>query len=347
MKISCIVGARPQFVKVAALSRAMDEPPLIIHTGQHYCDNMSSIFFEEMKIPPPKYHFDIGGLSQGAMTGRMIEQIEKVLIKEQPDWVVVFGDTNSTLAGAIAASKLHIPIAHIEAGLRSHNRAMPEEINRVLTDHCSDLLFTPTSGATNFLVNEGVSKEKIHEVGDIMFDAALYYKGQVKEQSEKEPYVLATIHRSENTDHPERLRKIFWQLMDLAKEIQVIMPLHPRTKKCLEKIDLLQACKSALHLIDPVGHLEMVRLESGAQLIVTDSGGVQKEAFFFKIPCITMRSETEWVELVEHGFNVLVDPGKQQTLVDEYHQMVGKEYQWDLPLYGDGKTAEKILSIMG
>lgn len=346
MKISCVVGARPQFVKVAALARKMQTPPDIIHTGQHYDSNMSSIFFEEMQIPKPKHSLNIGGLSQGAMTGRMIEQIEELLIKERPDWLVLFGDTNSTLAGAIAASKLQIPIAHVEAGLRSYNRAMPEEINRILTDHCSSLLFAPTKGAAEILQSEGIAKEKIHEVGDIMYDAALYYRDLAGKREESAPYALATIHRAENTDSPQRLRSIFQQLTALSKEIAVTMPLHPRTKKALAELGILEECASSLQLIDPVGYLEMVRLEAGASLIVTDSGGVQKEAFFFQVPCLTMRSETEWTELVEGGFNLLVDPAIDGSLIDGFHQMTQRSYQWELPLYGDGRAAEKILSTL-
>lgn len=345
MKISFVVGARPQFVKMAAFSRSMDSSPTIIHTGQHYNENMSSVFFDEMNIPKPKYNLGIGGLTQGAMTGRMIEKIEEILENERPDWLVVFGDTNSTLAGAIAASKLHIPIAHVEAGLRSYNRKMPEEINRVLTDHCSTLLFTPTKQATNTLLAEGVEQQKVKEVGDIMLDAALYYKN-ASNVTESEPYVLATIHRAENTDNPRRLHYIFDELIKLSKFIQVTIPLHPRTRQALDSLNMMNKCQSALHIIDPVGYIDMIRLENNAQLIVTDSGGVQKEAFFFQTPCITMRSETEWNELVKHGFNHLLDPSKNSCLLEAYREMIEKEYDWTLPLYGDGHAARKMLLHM-
>ncbi|MEM1282335.1 MAG: UDP-N-acetylglucosamine 2-epimerase (non-hydrolyzing) [Chlamydiota bacterium] len=346
MKICCIVGARPQFVKVAALTRKIKSSPLIIHTGQHYEENMSSVFFDEMQIPKPKYHLEIGGLPQGAMTGKMIEEIEKVFFKEKPDCVIVFGDTNSTLAGAIAASKLHIPIGHVEAGLRSYNRKMPEEINRVLTDHCSDLLFTPTQVASQTLIDEGIDPEKIHHVGDIMYDIALFYQEQIGNEKEKTDYVLATIHRAENTDDPDRLRNIFEQLVDLSKGMQVKIPLHPRTKLALKKIDLLDTCQRALHVMDPLGYLDMIRLESNAKLIITDSGGVQKEAFFFKVPCITMRTETEWIELVERGFNKLVSPYEKIDMMDVYHEMTNRRYQWDVPLYGNGTAADQIIGLL-
>lgn len=352
-KIVSVVGARPQFVKIAALLKEVKRPIAIVHTGQHYDEKMSSIFFDELKIPKPDYRLAIGGLSQGAMTGRMIEAVEGILLKERPDWLLLFGDTNTTLAAAIAGSKLHIPIAHVEAGLRSFNRAMPEEINRVLTDHCSTLNFTPTKRATERLLAEGIEGERIREVGDIMYDIAIFARSLLKERCQKgggekkrPPYILATIHRQSNCDDPKRLAAIARELMALAEMREVIMPLHPRAEKALKAAKLYESCRERLTLLDPVGYLEMAALESGAELIVTDSGGVQKEAFFFRVPCITVRGETEWVELVEGGYNRLVDPAVRGSLLEAYGAMMEKSYDWELPLYGDGSAAKKIIAAI-
>lgn len=315
MKVITIIGARPQFIKAAVVSRAFcearpDVTEVLLHTGQHYDANMSEVFFDELAIPRPAYNLGIGGGTHGQNTGRMIEAIERVLSDERPAWVLVYGDTDSTLAGALAAAKLHIQVAHVEAGLRSFNRRMPEEINRVLTDHASDLLFTPTDTATRNLSNEGIRGEKVQQVGDVMYDAALFYAAKAEQRSailrtlgvESQRYVLATIHRQENVDDPERLAQI---LDGLAKSmLPVIWPLHPRTKMRIAQFFL--SIPVGITVVDPVGYLDMVMLEKNASLIVTDSGGVQKEAYFHQVPCVTVRHETEWVELVEEGANILV-----------------------------------------
>ena len=361
MKIATIVGARPQFIKAATVSRAVIEKQaagdvieeFLIHTGQHYDYNMSNVFFEEMEIPTPRYNLGIGACNQGAMTGRMLEGIETILARERPDWVLVYGDTNSTLAGALAAVKMHIPVAHVESGLRSFNRKMPEEINRILTDHSSELLFTPTETATLQLQKEGISKEKICQVGDVMFDAALFYHDKAKASSSilkmlsltPKHYILATIHRAENTDNRQRLTAIFSALIEIARETTVIVPLHPRTKKALEEAALIPDGNSGLIIIDPVSYLDMISLESEASIIMTDSGGVQKEAFFFNVPCLTLRTETEWTELVTHGYNRLV-PLDTPSIIQSWKKEVPQGLDWNKPLYGKGKAAEEILNVL-
>lgn len=357
-KIVSIIGARPQFIKAAALSRSIRHindkenviNDIIIHTGQHYDYNMSEVFFKEMDMPTPSYHLGIGGCSQGAMTGRMIEAIEEILVKEKPDWTVIYGDTNSTLAGALAAVKLHLPIAHIEAGLRSFNRLMPEEINRILADQCSDILFTPVESATQQLLREGISRDKIVQVGDVLYDAALHYQKIAQEQSRileknvltSKEYVLATIHRAENTDHPQRLREIFLGLQEIANETTVVLPLHPRTKMVLDRLNLLTSFSSNLKMIDPVGYIDMIQLETNAKVIITDSGGVQKEAYFFQVPCLTMREETEWSELVGHGFNQLV-PANCQEIVKRFQICTEVKFDLNRSLYGKGAATFQIL----
>lgn len=360
IKVATIVGARPQFVKAAALSRSIREAQkngisiseTLIHTGQHYDANMSDVFFQELEIPKPQHYLGIGGCSHGAMTGRMMEEIEKILMKERPDWVVVFGDTNSTLAGALTAVKMHIPTAHVEAGLRSFNRAMPEEINRIVTDHCANLLLTPSENSTKQLLKEGIPKQNIVQVGDIMHDAALYYYEKALSQNnilkkwnlEKNKYALATIHRAENTDNIATLEEIFTGLQNIAQQgMKIIVPLHPRTKLILEKSSAYNEFKRHLTLIEPVGYLDMILLESHAKIILTDSGGVQKEAYFFKIPCITLRNETEWTELVECGYNRLSEI-KNSSIVSTYFEMIDKKMNWDLKLYGEGVTAKTIVN---
>jgi UDP-GlcNAc3NAcA epimerase len=313
MKIVTVIGARPQFIKAATVSRIAASrsgvEEVIVHTGQHYDQNMSEIFFEELGIPRPDYHLGIGGGGHGQMTGRQLEAIEAVLLEERPDWVLVYGDTNSTLAGALAAVKLHIPVAHVEAGLRSFNRYMPEEINRILTDHASSLLFAPTQPAVANLRAEGVAEERLRLVGDVMYDAALYYRSRAQRPAsfaaldlEEGAFVLATLHRAENVDVPERLGAILVGLADGGEP--VILPLHPRTRGRIVEAGIAVAAN--IHIVDPVSYLEMVWLESHAGVIATDSGGVQKEACFFGRPCVTFRDETEWVETVEAGWNVLV-----------------------------------------
>ncbi len=357
MRVTTIVGARPQFVKAAVVSRALavldgliDER--IVHTGQHFDDNMSEVFFREMRIPRPAVSLGIGGGAHGQMTGRMLESIEQVLVADRPDWVLVYGDTNSTLAGALAAAKLHIPVAHVEAGLRSFNRRMPEEVNRVLTDHVSSLLFAPTATAVTNLSAEGVAGHMVQQVGDVMFDAMLHYRTRAQGSSdvlsrlELDPhrYVLATVHRAENTDDPSRLAAILAGLSALSEVAPVILPLHPRTAKLLAVDGRLGSLSGRIRAIDPVGYLDMVMLESYAGLIATDSGGVQKEAFFCGVPCITLRDETEWVELVKCGANVLVGADAQRIASvgrDQFGRSVPRE-----PLYGLGDAGTRVADAL-
>ncbi len=353
MKIASIVGARPQFIKIAPLCREFKRHRtirhIIIHTDQHYDYNMSKVFFDELKIPQPDYHLEVGAGTHGYQTGEMIKRVEKVLIKEKPDWAVVYGDTNSTLAGALAAAKINIPIAHIEAGLRSFNKAMPEEINRVLTDHISDLLFCPTETAMRNLEQEGVN-QGVHLVGDIMYDSLLYNVKLAERHSltleklnlKPKSYALATVHRAENTDSPDRLRAIFHALQKIAQGgIPVIIPLHPRTRKQLE---LLKVPADNLQIIEPVQYLDMLLLQKQAKIVLTDSGGIQKETFFLHVPCITLRGETEWVETVETAWNILVDVDEKKIVLcaqdfpDPSHT-AGQE------AFGDGRAAAKISAV--
>jgi UDP-GlcNAc3NAcA epimerase len=353
-KIVTILGARPQFIKAAAVSRAAKSFPVkevIVHTGQHFDKNMSDIFFEQMEIPLPDYRLEINSLSHGAMTGRMLEEVEKVLLKEKPDLVMVYGDTNSTLAGALAASKLHIPAAHVEAGLRSFNMAMPEEINRILTDRISDYLFCPTETAVRNLEVEGFKNlgAQLHLVGDVMYDAALYYEQQSEQVSTilKElgltpgQFVLCTVHRQENTDLPARLGAIIAALNEINKTVQVILPLHPRTRKILKEKSIVPAFEP----IDPVGYFDILQLLKHSKLVLTDSGGMQKEAYFFSKYCITLRDETEWVELIQNKVNYLAGADKKKIL-ELYHQLRQKSFPITGRLYGEGRSSEKILDIL-
>jgi UDP-N-acetylglucosamine 2-epimerase len=315
MKILTVVGARPQFIKLAPLSKILRENginEIIVHTGQHYDENMNDLFFKELEIPEPDYNLGIGSGNHGEQTGRMLIEIEKIMLKEKPDLVIVYGDTNSTLAGALAASKLHIKLAHVEAGLRSFNKRMPEEINRVLTDHVSDILFCPTQTAVENLKNEGITNG-VYLVGDVMFDALLHFskisdmKSNILERLNIKPkeYCLATIHRAENTDNYERLKNILTAFSKLD-EI-VVFPIHPRTRKMINYYGLDGLLDNDnVKVIDPVGYLDMLKLEKNAKAILTDSGGVQKEAFWLKVPCITLRDETEWIETINLGWNRLV-----------------------------------------
>ena len=315
LKILTVVGARPQFIKAAAVSRAIRDTDgleeVMIHTGQHFDENMSEVFFRELDIPPPAHQLDINGGGHGEMTGRMLIAIEPVLLAEKPDWVVVYGDTNSTLAGALAAAKLHIPIAHVEAGLRSFNRRMPEEVNRVLTDHVATLHLCPTRAALESLDREGI-RDGVHHVGDVMYDATLFAAEQAGRSSNiiedlkvsRKNYAVATLHRPENTDSPERLQTAISYLQKQAERFPVVFPLHPRTRQYAERVGL---GVKGLKVIDPVGYLDMARLLQGACAVFTDSGGLQKEAYFHRVPCVTMRGETEWVETVTHGWNRLVE----------------------------------------
>jgi len=346
MKILTIIGARPQFIKAGAVSREIakhkDIKEVIVHTGQHYDSNMSDIFFEQMHIPKPDYYLGIGGKTHGAMTGQMIEKIEEVAFEEKPDVIMVYGDTNSTLAGAIVGSKLHIPIAHVEAGLRSFNMKMPEEINRILTDRVSKWLFCPTDTAVENLKKEGFDSFdcKIIKSGDVMQDAAMFYKEYAKKPQNvkiEDKFILSTIHRAENTDDENRLKNIFEALETIAEEKQVILPLHPRTKKIIQNLGLKL---KNITIIEPVGYLEMVWLLDNSDMVITDSGGLQKEAFFFKKPCITLRDETEWVELIENGFNVLAGADKNKIL-DIYKNFKFND-DFEIDLYGNGKASEMI-----
>jgi len=359
MKIVTIVGARPQFIKAAAISRIIRDAyadrlqEVLVHTGQHYDDNMSQVFFTDLDIPHPKYNLEISGGQHGVMTGRMLEGVEKVLLQEKPDWLLIYGDTNSTLAGALAAAKLHIPVAHVEAGLRSFNMRMPEEVNRILADRVSSLLFCPTETAVQNLKSEGVN-QGVHNVGDVMYDVSLFYRKRALQQSRilqdfglsAGSFVLATCHRAENTDDPERLGNIIGALTDLAEQFPVVFPLHPRTRKLIQDYGLGDQL-APLTVTDPLSFLDMVALEQAAKIILTDSGGVQKEAFFFGVPCITMRDETEWVETLESGANRLAGANRE-AIVAQVGLLQAGEWQPDfaaLP-YGQGKAAQKIVQLM-
>jgi UDP-GlcNAc3NAcA epimerase len=348
MKIVTILGARPQFIKAGSVSREIAKhsyiEEIIVHTGQHFDENMSDIFFDEMKIPKPNYYLDINGLSHGAMTGQMLEKIEEILLTEKPDWVMVYGDTNSTLAGALSASKLHIKVAHIEAGLRSFNMKMPEEVNRILTDRISHILFCPTDTAMENLRKEGYSSFDCSFVksGDVMQDGAIFYKElAIKPKCEvKKDYILATVHRAENTDNKIRIRDIFEALNEIALNRQIILPLHPRTKKIIEALKLNI---DNLTLIEPVGYLEMIWLIDNCSLVLTDSGGLQKETYFFKKPCITLRDETEWIELVEHGFNRLVGADKNKIFKAVKESTSDYSLTFNMDLYGSGEASKRII----
>lgn len=352
MKIVTVVGARPQFIKAATVSRAIAEHggcvEVMIHTGQHFDANMSDVFFQELEIPKPAYHLGVGGGSHGQNTGRMIEAIEAVLLKESPDAVLVYGDTDSTLAGALAAAKLNVPIVHVEAGLRSFNRSMPEEINRKLTDHISDLLLSPNHQGIKNLAAEGISGPHVINVGDVMFDAALYFGARAEETSDilqtlslkPKEYWLATVHRQENTDDARRLQRIFDGLA--RSTMRVILPLHPRTRNRLAAQGIVMP--QNILVVEPLGYIDMVMLEKNAALIVTDSGGVQKEAYFHRIPCLTLRDETEWVELIEMGWNRLASPfGEDFLSAFEQEYLPGADA--GAP-YGNGQAAGRVVECL-
>jgi UDP-N-acetylglucosamine 2-epimerase len=368
-----IVGARPQFIKAEAVTRAVQRynqrcrfnrrlQEILIHTGQHYDYLMDKIFFEELDLPKPNYHLGVGSGSHGRQTGMMLERIEAVLVKEKPEVVVVYGDTNSTLAGALSAAKLNIPVAHVEAGLRSFNRTMPEEINRLLTDHLSTFLFCPTDQAVRNLLREGIKDGKgkiVKKVGDVMYDSILYYlklserKSTIlkdlgfdtSHESRVTSYTLATLHRAENTDDPKRLESILKALNEIGRNTPIVLPLHPRTKKMIETYHLFSEFKN-IKFIEPVSYLNMLKLEKNAKAILTDSGGVQKEAYWLKVPCLTLREETEWVETIKSGWNVLVGIGVKRIVKEVSHTEKRRRYLKGNRVFGDGKASQKIVQIL-
>ncbi|NWG04157.1 MAG: UDP-N-acetylglucosamine 2-epimerase (non-hydrolyzing) [Syntrophaceae bacterium] len=382
MKIITIVGARPQFIKAAAVHRAIEQhhrrgPSLReshykkrlreiwVHTGQHYDILMDKVFFDELQLPKPAYHLGVGSGSHGKQTGLMLERIEVVLEKEKPEAVIVYGDTNSTLAGALAAAKRHIPVAHIEAGLRSHNRNMPEELNRIVTDHLSTFLFCPTDLAVRNLSNEGIRESRskiVRNVGDVMYDSILYYSKMAEEKSTvikdlnlyfstpnselRTPnYYLATLHRAENTDDPQRLKSILRALDEIGRNHPVVLPLHPRTRKRME-VHFLFSRFVNIKFIEPVSYLDMLALEKNARAILTDSGGVQKEAYWFNIPCLTLREETEWVETIKSGWNQLVGI-ERKKIVQAVHDLEKKRpFKRGGMIFGEGRASEKIVRIL-
>ena len=350
MKVVTVVGARPQFIKAAPLSLALRprHEEILVHTGQHYDSGMSDVFFEELCVPPPDYHLGVGSGAHGAQTGAMLSAVETVLQKEAPDAVLVYGDTNSTLAGALAAAKLCLPVAHVEAGLRSFNRAMPEEINRVVADHLSTWLFAPSEVARRRLAAEGIER-CVHVVGDIMLDALRLHLPRARTRAavlERVPvrpqeYYLATVHRAENTDNGARLAGIFKGLG--ALDLPVVIPLHPRTKKRLAEFGIHP--HGAVRILEPLGYLDMLALQAAAACVLTDSGGVQKEAYYLGVPCVTLREETEWVETLETGWNALAgaDPTR---IVDAVRQRAKRDHDGSRNVYGNGRTAERIVEIL-
>ena len=355
MKVLTVIGARPQFVKAAVVSHALKMhewvEEFLVHTGQHFDENMSLVFFDEMGIPEPSANLAISGGGHGSMTGKMLIRLEELIIEQKPDCVLVYGDTNSTLAGALAASKLNISCAHVEAGLRSDNRAMPEEINRILTDHACDLLFAPTDDAVKRLKLEGIPPEKVIRTGDVMLDAALLYGEKAKSEStildrldlKEKKYALCTLHRAENVDSKEVLDWLVKGLGEIAQNHPVLLPIHPRTKGRLIEFELLDDLPPGIRIVDPVGYLDILRLESSAALILTDSGGMQKEAFFQKVPCVTLRSETEWTELLPGGHNRLACP-LADSISGKATEALAASPDWTIDLYGNGRSAELIAS---
>jgi UDP-GlcNAc3NAcA epimerase len=383
MKIVTVVGARPQFVKAAAVRRAIAAQikassrgrrgrskkavqEVLVHTGQHYDYGMDGVFFEELELPKPDHHLGVGSGSHAQQTALMLEGIEAVLQREKPDAVMVYGDTNSTLAGALTAAKSHIPVAHVEAGLRSFNRSMPEETNRLLTDHLSTLLFCPTRQSVQNLRSEGIKDGKgirVKRVGDVMYDSILYYSQRAEERSSilqqlglasshgRSPssarapnYYLGTLHRAENTDDPKRLKSILRALKEIGKETPVVLPLHPRTRKMMKAVHLLKETRG-IQWIDPVSYLDMLQLEKHAKAILTDSGGVQKEAYWLGVPCFTLREETEWVEIVHSGWNVLVG-AETERIVEEVRRLSERKHPKKTGIFGDGRASEKIVRML-
>lgn len=365
IKIVTVIGARPQIIKAAALSRTIKNSfsdqisEIIVHTGQHYDTNMSQVFFDELGIPTPHYNLNVGSANHGKQTADMIIGIENILLDENPDYLILYGDTNSTLAGAIVASKIHIPIVHIEAGLRSFNKSMPEEINRIMCDHASTLLFSPTETGFNNLIAEGFKKSSspftndnpgIFHCGDVMYDNSLHFKSLANKKSNilkklnaNDNFILCTIHRNSNTDDPEKLQKIFSSIIKISSEKQIILPLHPRTKKMLAttlNTEILQEINSNSNIVitDPVSFLDMIALESSCSMVITDSGGVQKEAYFFNKPCIILRPETEWVEIVNEGTAIVTDSDKSRILT-AYQNLSQKKNMKFPNIFGDGNSA--------
>ena len=353
MKVVTIVGARPQFIKCAPLSGELRKTAteILIHTGQHYDANMSDLFFFDLDIPEPDYNLGVGSGMHGAQTGEMLVHLEKVLLKEKPDYVIVFGDTNSTLAGALAAAKLSLPVVHIEAGLRSYNRRMPEEINRIVTDHLSTLLFCPSNTSTENLAREGIT-DGVHLVGDIMYDALLLNTQRVEERStvlerfglKPQGYFLATVHRAENTDDGDRLKAIVKAFQMVSESFPIVWPVHPRTRKHLHSQNISAKDSNSIILVEPVSYLDMLCLEKHARKILTDSGGIQKEAFWLRVPCVTLREESEWVETLSGGWNTLVG-----TDHDRIFAAATRPTPADTALanaFGDGDAAGKICDLL-
>lgn len=356
-KIVTIIGARPQFIKASAVSATLAAfgqlNEIVVHTGQHFDANMSAVFFSELGMSAPAYHFDIHGGGHGEMTGRMLTAIERVLLSEKPAAVLVYGDTNSTLAGALAATKLHIPVAHVEAGLRSFNMRSPEEVNRILTDRVAQWLFSPTQNSAAELMREGVAPNKIFPVGDVMYDVALHHGARVDKNAgllakltaefgvQAGKFCLATIHRAENTDDLDRLTTIVDALSAFARKIPVVWPLHPRTRDVLARHGKLAMLAESVILLEPIGYINMVQMEKYAALIATDSGGVQKEAFFYRVPCVTFRDETEWAELVASGWNKLSPPTNVARALSDLHLSLGTRGK-DISPYGTGDAARRI-----
>jgi len=357
-KILTVVGARPQFIKVAPVSKALKElngyQEVTVHTGQHYDKTMSAIFFNELDIPSPNYNLEVGSGSHGFQTAEIMRLLEPVLISEKPDLVLIYGDTNSTLAAAVTSVKLKMPIAHVEAGLRSFNREMPEEVNRVIADHLSTMLFCPTSTAVHNLEKEGITKN-VFNTGDVMYDLVIQFSQKAEKKShilydlglKKKEYILATIHRAENTDRRERLFNIFSALKELAQEMVVVIPLHPRTRKMLRQYGLEDHVRRII-VIEPVGFLDMISLEKNAKLIATDSGGIQKEAYFHQVPCVTLRDETEWVETVEAKWNVVVGADSIQAITDAVRNSINfSGVRVSIAEYGEGKASQHIVRVVG
>jgi UDP-GlcNAc3NAcA epimerase len=367
MKIVTVVGARPQFIKAAAVSWAIQAfnrryrpkkkiREILVHTGQHYDYLMDRVFFEELPLSKPDYHLGVGSGSHAGQTAMMLERIGTILERESPELVLVYGDTNSTLAGALAAVKLNIPVAHVEAGLRSYNRIMPEEINRLLTDHLSTFLFCPTRQAIRNLLKEGIKDEKtrvVKRVGDVMYDSVLNYSKAAERRStilqhlglHTPNYYLATLHRAENTDDPKRLKSVLRALNEIGKDLPVVLPIHPRTKKMMKAYRLFSETRR-IKLIDPVSYLEMLTLEKNARAILTDSGGVQKEAYWFGIPCFTLRDGTEWPETVHTGWNILVGAEEKKILKEVRQRGERIPARKKREIFGDGKASEKIVKII-